>query len=327
MFVPYATQTGFFLHFPRFLDAVFSADVAERNIRLSTALLNAILLWGSHFSANPSVRAYEPILLTRSVKSLSDALPEVTSLQQNAIQIVQAEVLLSYYFHCQNRRLEGMYHSSAAVSLVLSCKLNHIRGAGGISMESTRGSTSSFNLPSPADVVEEVERVNAFWWVYVLDRNWSVANGNLGNDVFGGVAIDLPWPVDVGLYEAVRSQSLSPQSFGSQWGQTAASLDELRVANTLEGFLSSPSPELTTGSNSILTHRIRAAALLERATRHAAQWSASKSPKFSCGISLYRNKCLLQCYPISMGSMQKLCVSAISLTCSLNPCLRLTLRI
>ncbi|KAI0074384.1 hypothetical protein K474DRAFT_1601567 [Panus rudis PR-1116 ss-1] len=261
MFVPYASQTGFFLHFPRFLDAVFSPDVADRHARLSPALLNTILLWGSHLSTNQSVRAYEPTLLTRSVKSLSDALPEVSSLQQNATQIIQAEVLLSNYFFCQNRRLEGTYHCSAAVSLVLSCKLNHIRGAGGISIEQVaRGISSGFNLPPPADVVEEAERVNAFWSVYVLDRNWSVANGHLGNDVFGGVTIDLPWPVDVGLYEA-----------------TAASLDELRIANTLQGFLNSPSPELTTGSNRVLTHRIQAAALLERATRHSAQWSAMLS--------------------------------------------------
>ena len=191
----------------RFLDAVYIADSALRKTRLSPCLLDAVLLWGARISSNTSIRAHEDKLLGRAVQSISDALPQVASLEHNALHVIQAEVLLSNYFFCQNRYLEGTYHCSAAVALAMSCNLHRIRSTSTATdiIESTR--LTRFTLPPPTDGVEEGERICAFWSVFTLDRSWSVAQGTAPNDVFNGVRIDTPWPAEMTVYEEVGSTS------------------------------------------------------------------------------------------------------------------------
>lgn len=205
IFVPIASQVGFFLNLTRFLDAVYIADSALRQTRLSPCLLDAVLLWGTRISSNNSIRAHEDKLLARAIQSISDALPQVASLEHNAIHVIQAEVLLSNYFFCQNRYLEGTYHCSAAVALAMSCNLHQIRSSS-VNMDTAEASRlTSLTLPPPVDGVEEGERICAFWSVYILDRSWSVAQGTAPNDVFSGVQIDTPWPAEMTVYEEVSS--------------------------------------------------------------------------------------------------------------------------
>lgn len=255
IFVPLASQLGFFLNVPRFLDAVYMADAALRRSRLSPCLLDAALLWGSRLSTNASIRAYETKLLARAVQSISDALPQVASLQHNAVHIIQAEVLLSNYFFCQNRYLEGTYHCSAAVALAMSCKVNRIRSSTADVESADTARPTSFNLPPPVDAVEEGERICAFWSVYTLDRSWSVAQGAVANDVFGGVQVDTPWPVEMSVYE--------------ERGLPA----DFRGSNTLFMFFNDPSPQFSGDGLSSLALRAKSAALFEQATRLASQWS------------------------------------------------------
>ncbi|KAI0790660.1 hypothetical protein C8Q75DRAFT_97432 [Abortiporus biennis] len=246
IFVPYASQVGFFLNFARFLDAVYSPDATSRRALLSPTLLDAVLLWGAHLSTNESLRAHENTFLSRAVKSVADAIPQVSAQRHNAIHLIQAEVLLSNYFFCQARELEGTYHCSAAVSLALSCRLNLVRSL-------TTDTTGI--LPLPVDAIEEGEKINAFWAVYTLDRSWSVAQGSLSSDVFVGVRIDTPWPVEMGSYE---DSGLSP---------------DIRGSNTILNFFNDPHPELTMDGLSALALRAKGAALFEKATRLASQWT------------------------------------------------------
>ena len=170
IFVPHASQVGFFLNISRFLDAAYLPSAAARQITLSPALLDCVLLWGAHFSNNHSLKAHEATLLNRAVRSLASG----ASIQDRTIQTIQAEVLLANYFFCQTRMLEGTYHSSAATALALSCRLNRIRSA--VQLEpASAAAPGIFALPLPIDTIEEGERINAFWSAYILDRGWSVA--------------------------------------------------------------------------------------------------------------------------------------------------------
>ncbi|TCD63043.1 hypothetical protein EIP91_006056 [Steccherinum ochraceum] len=255
IFVPHASQVGFFLNISRFLDAAYLPSSETRQSALSPALLDCVLLWGAHFSNNRSLKDHEATLLNRAVMSLASG----SSLQNGTIQTIQAEILLANYFFCQSRMLEGTYHCSAAVALALSCRLNRIRSA---------EATVPLNLPTqgilalspPHDLVEEGERINAFWTAYILDRGWSVAQGSHANDVFLGVQIDTPWPQEMGSYEE---------------GDLPA---ELRSLNTIAAFLNEPAAGTPYDAISTIALRAKAATLFERATRLASQWTHGLLP-------------------------------------------------
>lgn len=200
----HASQVGFFLNLARFLDIIYLPDVTVRRRVLSCALLDVVLLWGAHLSSNDSIKAHESTFLTRAVKSVLEALPLISSRQHNAVHVIQAEVLLANYFFCQARSLEGTYHCSAAVALALSCRLNLQRGSPQIG-----GSPSGFILAPASDAIEEIERTNAFWAAFILDRTWTVASGPLPNDVFSGLQISAPWPADTAGHEQVGVSFLS----------------------------------------------------------------------------------------------------------------------
>ena len=148
-------------------------DANARQARLSPALLNAVYLWGVRFSGNASMVAHEPVYLQRAVQAVSSAL--VRAPPYNIVYSIQAEVLLSHYFFAANRSLEGRYHSNAAVALSLSCRLNKLR-----SNNNTPNPPGVLNvdLAPPADALEEGERINAFWSVFILDKSWSVRAGS-----------------------------------------------------------------------------------------------------------------------------------------------------
>lgn len=277
--MPHASQVGFFLNISRFLDAAYLPSAAARQITLSPALLDCVLLWGAHFSNNHSLKAHETTLLNRAVRSLASG----ASIQDRTIQTIQAEVLLANYFFCQTRMLEGTYHSSAAIALALSCRLNRIRSV--VQLEpASAAAPGVFALPLPLDTIEEGERINAFWSAYILDRGWSVAQGSHANDVFLGVQIDTPWPQEMGSYEEVSHVTASSFPYLTAPHHTAphasqGALDaDLRSFNTVQTFLNDPAAETPYDAFSTIALRAKAATLFERATRLASQWTHGLQP-------------------------------------------------
>lgn len=127
----------------------------------------------------------------------------------DVLYVIQAEVLLANYFFFSGRFLEGRYHCGAAVSLALSCRLNLI----GSSNDSGTGleiggpvEFPAFSLPPPEDAIQEGERINAFWSVYMLDKGWAVAlnsNSSISDEGPGRTEIHTPWPAPMEAYEAV----------------------------------------------------------------------------------------------------------------------------
>ncbi|CAL1711048.1 unnamed protein product [Somion occarium] len=206
-FVLHASQVGFFLHAPRLLMAAYG-PVARGS--LLEALLNAIYVWGSHFSVDPTLRGREAELLALAVHGVSGSLFVSATAQrgQDILYGIQAEVLLANYYFSNGRFLEGRYHTSAAISLAISCRLNLIRSNQVISMEGGSAmimvSTQTAALVDPLDGIEEGERINAFWAVYVLDKTWAVALKSpsaISEDGLWGIQIDTPWPLAMEAYE------------------------------------------------------------------------------------------------------------------------------
>lgn len=159
------------------------------------------MLWGIRLSRNESLRIHEPGFLSRATQSMSTVLAHAP---HNIVHVIQAEVLLSTYFFSMSRLLEGKYHCSAAVSLALSCRLNKIRSA---QVSPDIDYAQVFNMKPPVDAIEEGERINAFWSVFVLDKSWAVALGTppfIYDDGSAGGSIDTPWPLDFDSYEQVR---------------------------------------------------------------------------------------------------------------------------
>lgn len=228
-----------------------------RKTSLSPALLNAVFLYGAHLSCVKTLTMHEPTLLARAVEAVSSDLASQN--QYPLTHTIQAEVIIANYFFCVGRLLEGKYHASAAVALVLSERLHKIRAS----------SPSDRHPPSdpPLDRIEEGERINAFWTVFALDKEWAVVSGTLsqldGQDA--PVAVDTPWPLDIEEYEDVSSDSADAlYAYIEKPGLPPDTRGSRTVHNFLHGV-----PSASVGGTSFLALRAKAAALLERATRLA----------------------------------------------------------
>ncbi len=168
------------------------------------ALMTTVYLLGSVLSHAPSLTMHEKTFLERALVDVSGALSSNYHPQRFA-QTIQAEVLLAYYFLASGRFLEGKYHVTTAVSLVLSTGLNKVR---------SDRTTSTGQIPvlrAPRDAIEEGERVDACWTVLILDKSWAVALASVPNAVcpsdIVGLQLDTPWPLEVQDYEHVRFTS------------------------------------------------------------------------------------------------------------------------
>ncbi|KAL7279257.1 hypothetical protein ACG7TL_007098 [Trametes sanguinea] len=260
-FLPHSASLSFFLHVPRFMQAMQQPNIDNRRVQLSPALLNSVYLWGAHLSTSAALRAYESIFQVRATNALSSALRES---QYSVINLIQAEVLMANYFFTMSRFLEGRYHCSAAVALALSCRLHKIRSSTdqGFGRASVRQGEQvrEYNLPPPRDAVEEGERMRGFWYVYAMDKNWAVALGSPSH--FNGIAqsgsyVDTPWPLETAQYEA--------------GGFPPDYRNALTVLNFING---GPVPPVAS-RDSQLALRAKAATLFERATALASEWSAA----------------------------------------------------
>ncbi|KAI9060917.1 hypothetical protein FKP32DRAFT_994942 [Trametes sanguinea] len=275
-FVQHATEFGFFLHIHRFLDKVFASGAAPSNsLRI---LLNVMYLVGAKLSNNPQVQAQEQAYLTRALQHLPAALPEDP---RGAIYVMQAEVILANYFFSSNRQLEGVYHMNAAVSIAMASKLHMVRSA---RRSRSTADAASYRLPPPVDTLEEGERINGFWTVFILDRCWAVGTGSapaFTDDEANGTQIDTPWPMDLAAYQTVGvlSPSLRCALLISTDVQHPFPSD-FRTTRTVHSFISGVEGEGNAGHQSILAMHAKAAILYEGATRLASRYNPSSQAAF-----------------------------------------------
>ncbi|KZT10176.1 uncharacterized protein LAESUDRAFT_756362 [Laetiporus sulphureus 93-53] len=269
-FFQHVSEVGFFLHIPRFLQQV--SAVPSTSLPVHTSLtLNAIYTLGAHFSREPQLRSQEATFLSRVLEQLPTALSR--SQPVAILHVLQTEILLSYYFMDNNRSLEGIYHSNAAASMALACKLHQIRSSRYLGASTGHATSAPYRLNPPVNGVEEGERINALWAAYILDKSWSIAFGSstaFTEEDGKGMVIDTPWPVDL------ASMEMDPLPVN------------LRSSRTVQTFLqSSGVPGATV--QSIQALYAQAISLCAQAKNIASRWSPNNAT-FQSNFTHFNNR-------------------------------------
>ncbi|KAJ7486163.1 Zn(2)-Cys(6) binuclear cluster domain-containing protein [Mycena galericulata] len=248
-FLLHGSQFGFFLNVQNFREAA----LGRSGQRPAAVLLDVVHLLAIHLSGSAEYAAYEASYLSRALRTAVDALSGTHTIN-TVIHCIQAEVLLSHYFLRNTRFLEGKYHLSAAVSLVISSGLHRIRSADPHAVCGPLGPAFRALAP-PRDAIDENERINAFWTVLTLNNCWTTADGSPSNISYTvpDARIDTPWPVDV---NASFNQGLPDLSVG-----------------TVTTFLAN----LPDTGTSVAALHAKAAILFEQASRLASQYRPNMS--------------------------------------------------
>ncbi|KAJ3751626.1 hypothetical protein EV360DRAFT_89545 [Lentinula raphanica] len=209
-FFTHALSFGFFLNIPRFTNsALLPLDFGHQS-RPCPGLLSTVYLWGIHLSPQTQHKDLEHTLLIRALQDTASDLSNSNPHPHRFMHAIQAETLLAYYFFRNGRILEAKRHSSSAASLVLGCGLNTLRSSqqqGQWAPNSISASVPDgwIRLSPSQDAIEEGERINAFWTVFMLHRDLAVAVDPPRSvcDVFDapGCQIDTPWPLDMDTYK------------------------------------------------------------------------------------------------------------------------------
>jgi hypothetical protein len=255
VFLPHAHQVGLVLHADRLQNSIHMPLEDQHH----PVLMNAIYLWACYLSRPQPLSQHEALYLERATNAFSDALRTLSKV----VDVVQGCSLIALYLLTTGRLSEGSFYLSSAASLAVQWGL-HRHGAevidSGIALD------SSFGLPAPLDPVEEGERSLAFWQVYYLDSCWSPVLQRPriiedGRDIMS--SITAPWPQDMEEYEA---------------GSFAGGADAPCLAPTVQAFLASRGQVSGfAGGFSTAALRVKAAALVDTATKISSSWDARAS--------------------------------------------------
>ncbi|KAJ3985026.1 Zn(2)-Cys(6) binuclear cluster domain-containing protein [Lentinula detonsa] len=201
-FVPHAQAFGFFLNIRRFISTTTLPLTLGDYSRPCPGLICVIYLIGLHLSG--ASEDEESAFLSRALLHVSNVLSASHPLR--LIHGTQAEILLSTYFFRTGRILEGKYHLSAAVSLATCANLHKLRSGGMSPFVANVMGLDGPSLPDPKDLIDEGERINAFWTVFTMCNCWGVGVGGFSSMMFEsyGSRIDTPWPLDMEDYEENR---------------------------------------------------------------------------------------------------------------------------
>ncbi|KAJ7473680.1 hypothetical protein B0H11DRAFT_2036862 [Mycena galericulata] len=192
-------QVGFFLDRASFRHSALLTLPFGHYDRPSPALLSAVYMWGSRLSHSPHHPMYnEDAFLICTLQNIHQDL--AGRHPHRVMHSIQAEILLSFYYLTLGRPVEGIYHSSAAVSLAISANLHLIRS----SQLTPQPAFGILEAPFPraADAVEEGVRINGFWTVVILNNYWVAAHGSPSAIPYHDTPIDTPWPLELEDYRS-----------------------------------------------------------------------------------------------------------------------------
>ncbi|KAJ7868696.1 hypothetical protein B0H13DRAFT_1456856, partial [Mycena leptocephala] len=168
--------------------------------RPSPALLYTIYLWGVHLSQSPSLHSFATAFRERAQRHIATEI----STHAQLLHTIQAQVPLSTYFFRMNCILEAELYANGAATLALGYQLHKIRSS---RPETPRLLLMDMFPAPPADVVDEGERVRAFWAVACLQSNLGVSINTWRSSFCilksPSGKIDTPWPLEIEDYEAV----------------------------------------------------------------------------------------------------------------------------
>lgn len=202
-FLSECDRFGFFLNHDHFRDMFLLPLPIGHHSRPSPALVNTVYLWSVHLSPSSYTPLQESTYLQSALRYLSTDLSG--SHPQKIVHAIQTEILLSYFYLQNGKVLQGNYHANAALSLSLSAGLHRIRFPGILSEEEERDGTLGpleLTLPPPIDTIEEVQRINAFWGVVILNNYWiTIQESRYMFYDLTDSGVDTPWPMDLSDYE------------------------------------------------------------------------------------------------------------------------------
>ncbi|KAH9837968.1 uncharacterized protein C8Q71DRAFT_723211 [Rhodofomes roseus] len=157
-----ATQTGFFLHAPRFCQRVYAQPTSSLPTHVP-ALLNAVYLLGAHTSTNTPMKTLQANFLASALEDLSATGEPEPGRHPGRL--------------ADGDSAQGVYHMDAASAMILASRLHEVEGVRQSLPIDAR--LSRYQLPPPADQTEQDERVNAYWAALVLDKCWSPILGRM----------------------------------------------------------------------------------------------------------------------------------------------------
>lgn len=221
-FLPHAAEFGFFLHVPTFQASALLPLPFGHPSRPTPALLSVAYLWGVHLGQSEALLHQENAFLTRAVQHV--ATDQLGLHPNRVLHTLQAHVLLAYYFFRTGRFLEAKTQTGAAVALALGSGFHKIRSAS-IHPPATLGllHEAPLYLDPPQTNLEEGERINAFWAVFVLHKIITVAleppTNVCGALEAPGIQIDVIWPLETSDYLDVRLYFLprKPQRYSPRF--------------------------------------------------------------------------------------------------------------
>lgn len=168
--------------------------------------MNAVCLWGIVYSKSNELLQREPIYASLVASQLGSAIPTTPSHQ--ILQVIQAYILHAIYLFRIGNFPAGRHEANSASSLAVACGLHKIRTAQPMPAFTSFIDQIDLTLQEPRDQIEEGERINAFWAVFVMDRCLSVVFGPplvISDMDAPGMHIDTPWPLEMEMYERVRT--------------------------------------------------------------------------------------------------------------------------
>jgi Fungal specific transcription factor domain len=129
-----------------------------------------------------------------------------TTPSHQILQVIQAKILLVDYLFSIGQFAAALHEAHSASSLAVASGLHKIRTAQPIPAHTSFIDRIDLTLREPRDQIEEGERINAFWAVFLMDRCLSVMFGPplvISDMDAPGMQIDTPWPLEMETYERV----------------------------------------------------------------------------------------------------------------------------
>lgn len=224
--------------------------------RPSPALVNAVYLWSIHLSPTTYAPLQESAYLQSSLWHLSNDLSG--SHPHKVIHVIQAEVLLSFFYLKNGKMLLGNYHANAALSVSLSAGL-HSMQLSSIVSEQDVSSNCELGLPPTIGIHEDAQRINAFWGVLILNNYWiTIQESHYMFYDLNDSEVSTPWPMEPSDHDKVPVNHISLTSYS----HTRQSFMPMGSDDTLKYFLNNSNTE---GTSDMALHA-KATVLLEQAT-------------------------------------------------------------
>lgn len=193
VFLKHFSHCGlFFLERHRFRHSILLPLPFGHPARPAAGLLSAVYLWSSHISANAPTFLYtEQQFLALTVHNLTHDLSAVHP--HLILHRIQTEVLLSYYYLDLGNVVEGTHHCATALSLASCAGIHRIGSIHHPPIPPFAFSTVA--LGASCDVIEEQERINAFWSLLLLNNFWAAASGCSSMVPYDILTVRTPWPM------------------------------------------------------------------------------------------------------------------------------------